>query len=88
MTLMRYMSIDELEEVDIGDGNGKRPTYISTNLMISQRGEVCKVLKEFADNFAWDYTEMLGLSRELAEHQLPIKQGSGHISNPPGASTR
>jgi hypothetical protein len=52
MTLMRYMSIDELEEVDIGDGNGKRPTYISTNLMISQRGEVCKVLKEFADNFA------------------------------------
>jgi hypothetical protein len=25
--------------------------------------------------FAWDYTEMPGLSRELVEHQLPIKAG-------------
>jgi hypothetical protein len=25
--------------------------------------------------FAWDYTEMPGLSRELIEHQLPIKTG-------------
>jgi hypothetical protein len=25
--------------------------------------------------FAWDYTEMIGLSRELVEHRLPIKAG-------------
>jgi hypothetical protein len=25
--------------------------------------------------FAWDYTKMPGLSRELIEHQLPIKAG-------------
>jgi hypothetical protein len=25
--------------------------------------------------FAWDYTKMLGLSRELVEHRLPIKVG-------------
>jgi hypothetical protein len=25
--------------------------------------------------FAWDYTEMPGLSRELVEHRLPIKAG-------------
>jgi hypothetical protein len=25
--------------------------------------------------FAWEYTEMLRLSRELVEHSLPIKEG-------------
>jgi hypothetical protein len=33
------------------------------------------LLKEFADCFAWCYTEMLGLSKELVEHRLPIKKG-------------
>jgi hypothetical protein len=33
------------------------------------------MLKEFMDCFAWDYTEMPGLSRELVEHVLPIKRG-------------
>jgi hypothetical protein len=33
------------------------------------------LLKEFADCFAWDYTEMPGLSRDIVEHTLPIKRG-------------
>jgi hypothetical protein len=36
---------------------------------------MCNLLKEFADHFAWDYTEMLGLERDLVEHVLPIKHG-------------
>jgi hypothetical protein len=32
-------------------------------------------LKEYTCCFAWDYTEMPGLSRKLIEHQLPIKAG-------------
>jgi hypothetical protein len=32
-----------------------------------------RLLREFADCFAWSYTKMLGLSRELVEHRLPIK---------------
>jgi hypothetical protein len=31
------------------------------------------LLKEYSDCFTWSYTEMLGLSRELVEHRLPIK---------------
>jgi hypothetical protein len=33
------------------------------------------LLKEYSDCFAWNYTEMLGLSREIVEHRLPIKSG-------------
>jgi hypothetical protein len=33
------------------------------------------LLKEYSDCFAWNYTEMPGLSREIVEHRLPIKFG-------------
>jgi hypothetical protein len=31
------------------------------------------MLKEYADCFAWDYTEMPGLDRSIVEHRLPHK---------------
>jgi hypothetical protein len=34
---------------------------------------MCELLKADTCCFAWDYTEMPGLSRELIEHRLPIK---------------
>jgi hypothetical protein len=33
------------------------------------------LLKEYADWFAWDYTEMHGLDRSIVEHRLPLKNG-------------
>jgi hypothetical protein len=68
-----FVPLDDLEEVDLGDGITKRPTYVSTKLTLEQKGMIHDILREFSDCFAWSYTEMLGLSRSLAEHQLPIK---------------
>jgi hypothetical protein len=39
-----FMSADPLEEVDIGDGNIPRPTFVNKNLI--------KILKEYVDCFA------------------------------------
>jgi hypothetical protein len=36
---------------------------------------VHELLKEYADCFAWSYSEMPGLSMTLVEHKLPIKPG-------------
>jgi hypothetical protein len=33
------------------------------------------LLKEYADCFTWDYTEMPGLDRRIVEHWLPLKSG-------------
>jgi hypothetical protein len=33
------------------------------------------LLKEYADCFAWDYTEMPGLDRRIVKHRLPLKSG-------------
>jgi hypothetical protein len=37
--------------------------------------EIIELLKAYTCFFAWDYTEMPGLSRKLIEHRLPIKAG-------------
>jgi hypothetical protein len=57
--------MDDLEEVDLGDGVIKQPTYINDNLTKEQKEKVHELLRDFVCCFAWDYTEMPGLSRDL-----------------------
>jgi predicted nucleotidyltransferase len=49
--------------------------FINQNLEADYKVELIMLLKEYVDRFAWDYTEIPGLSPELVEHQLPIKKG-------------
>jgi hypothetical protein len=63
----------DLDKVYIGDGVIPRPTYVSACLTLGQKDEMCELLKAYTCCFAWNYTEMPGLSRELVEHCLPIK---------------
>jgi hypothetical protein len=39
------------------------------------REKLIKLLKEYKDCFALDYSEMPGLDRSIVEHRLPIKPG-------------
>jgi hypothetical protein len=77
------MSADKLEEVDIGSGDKPRPTFVSANLQPDFREELIKLLKEYKDCFAWDYSEMPGLDRSIVEHRLPIKSGFKPYKQPP-----
>jgi hypothetical protein len=77
------MSADKLKEVDIGDSDKPRPTFISANLESDFRGELIKLLKEYKDCFAWDYSKMPGLDRSIVEHRLPIKYGFKPYKQPP-----
>jgi hypothetical protein len=78
-----FMSADKLEEVDIGNGDKPRPTFISANLPPDITEELIKLLKEYKDCFAWDYLEMPGLDRSIVEHRLPIKSGFKPYKQPP-----
>jgi hypothetical protein len=68
-----FTSADPLEEIDIGNGKTPRPTFVNKTLETDPRNEMIGLLKEYSDCFAWNYTEMPGLSREIVEHRLPIK---------------
>ena len=70
-----FTSADDLVEVDIGDGDRPRPTFISAKLDSKCKQQIIDVLKEYKDCFAWDYTEMPRLDRSVVEHRLPIKSG-------------
>jgi hypothetical protein len=78
-----FMSADKLEEIDIGDGDKPRPTFISAKLESSFREGLIKLLKEYKDCFAWDYSEMPGLDRSIVEDQLPIIPGFKPYKQPP-----
>ena len=54
-----FASIDELHELDIGDGNIAKPTYLSSKLTSTQKAEVCELFKEFVDCFAWEYLSLI-----------------------------
>ena len=70
-----FTSANALEEVDIGDGDRSKPTFISAKLDPDYKQELVKLLKEYKDCFAWEYYEMPGLDRSIVEHRLPIKHG-------------
>jgi hypothetical protein len=42
-----FSLVDELDEVDIGDGSVRRPTFVNANLPKEQKDQVCCLLKEF-----------------------------------------
>ena len=44
-----FMSADKLEEIDIGDGDKPRPTYISADLKSEFKLQLIALLKEFKD---------------------------------------
>ena len=74
---------DPLEEIDLGEGLAKRPTYISTKIDPKLRIKIIQLLKEFKDCFAWDYDEMSGLDRKVVELQLPIRPGKKPVKQTP-----
>jgi hypothetical protein len=74
-----FISVEPLEEIDIRDGKTQRSTFVNKTLEIDPRDEMIGLLKEYLDCFAWNYTEMPGLSREIVEHRLPIKSNFRHF---------
>src|SRR4051812_4304816 len=71
-SVKRMQAQDPLEEIDLGDGVIKRPTFVSTRLTSDLKTKLIRLLKEYKDCFAWDYNEMPGLSRHVVEHRLSL----------------
>jgi hypothetical protein len=63
-----FTSANPLEEVDIGNVAVPRPIFVNKNLDANYKAKLMENLKEYVDCFAWSYSEMPGLSRELVEH--------------------
>ena len=49
--------------------------FVNANLSVEYKANLINLLKEYVDCFAWEYSEIPGLGRDLVEHQLLIKVG-------------
>jgi hypothetical protein len=83
-----FMSADKLEEVDIGNGDKPRPTFISANLQLGFREELIKLLRNIK-------IASLGIIRRCLDWTVPLLSIGcqsnlvlNRISNLPGKSTR
>ncbi|XP_070668997.1 uncharacterized protein [Malus domestica] len=74
---------DPLEEINVGTADDPRPLLISALLPQSMKAELCALLEEFKDCFAWSYHEMPGLDGTLVKHKLRIKLGCKPFRQPP-----
>jgi hypothetical protein len=70
-----FSSADPLKEIDIGDGITTKPTFVNKNMSLEHNDAIIKLLRDYVNCFTRNYHEMPHLSRELVEHQLPIKSG-------------
>eukprot|EP00253_Pinus_taeda_P006489 PITA_06489 len=55
---------------------------INPNLTDDQNQQLMRLLKENREAFAWDYTDMKGISPELCTHRIYIKEGSRPVCQP------
>lgn len=70
-------------EVNLGLGGDHKPTYVNLALEAGDMTLIMKLLKQYRDCFAWDYSEMPGLDRSLVEHKIPLKVGYRPHKQPP-----
>jgi len=59
--------------INLGDCNEKREVKIGTGMSKEIQGQLCVLLGEFRDMFAWSYQDMPGLDPDIVQHKLPLK---------------
>jgi hypothetical protein len=69
-------SIDDadVDECNIGTERDPKFVKLSSNLSREQRDEYAKLLKEFADVFAWTYEDLRTYDTSVIEHKIPLKE--------------
>ena len=66
---------DPLIEVNLGIKEDPQVTFVNGHLGPEEFDKIMTILRRYKDCFAWDYSELPGLSKKLVEHRLPIKEG-------------
>jgi hypothetical protein len=69
-------SNDDADVTECNIGTKKDPKFVklSSNLSREQRAEYAKLLKEFADVFAWSYKDVRTYDTRIIEHNIPLKE--------------
>ncbi|XP_050220389.1 uncharacterized protein LOC126670652 [Mercurialis annua] len=80
---MQYIMEWIMEENNSAEVLDAEVTYVSKNLEEDLKTKLNVLLQEYKDGFAWQYSDMPGLSKTLVEHRLPINPEFQPCRQPP-----
>jgi len=64
---------EEIEVINLRGENEKKEVKIGIGMTNEIQGQLCALLREFRDIFAWSYQDMPGLDPDIVQHKLPLK---------------
>ena len=59
---------------DIGSPGQPRYINLSTHLYANQSTEYCNLMKQFADVFAWEYSDLKTYDKKIIQHKIPLEK--------------
>jgi len=59
---------------DIGSPDQPRYINLSTHLSSNQSSEYFKLMKQFADVFAWEYSDLKTYDKNIIQHKIPLEK--------------
>ena len=65
-------TLEEIETVNLGDQECVKEVKIIVHLSESQTKDLIYLLTAYIDIFVWVYSDILGLSKNVVSHKLPI----------------
>ena len=74
---------EELEEVNIGTDEHRRPLFVNKSLDEKEKKELIDLLKEFRDVFTWSYDEIPRLFLVFVTHNLAVRPGVAPVKQAP-----
>jgi len=64
---------EDVEVINLRDENEKKEVKIGTWMTKEIQGQLCALLREFRDIFAWSYQDIPRLDHNIVQHKLPLK---------------
>ena len=63
-----------VQEKNISSQSNPKPINLSTELTADQRPKFCSLMKEFADIFAWEYSDLKTYDTNIIQHRIPLEK--------------
>ena len=65
-----------VHEHNIGIQSHPKFIFLSTKLTINQRLEFCSLMKEFANIFSWEYSDIKTYDTDIIQHRIPLEKNT------------
>ena len=63
-----------VQEKNIGSQSHPKHINLSIELTADQRSKLCSLIKEFADIFAWEYSDLKTYDTNIIQHRNPLEK--------------